>query len=132
MVTIGKPVMTSYQLSATNCITALEAKLFTLKAWKPTFASAPCTRAQKARAAEMRDKENEAAVTAAWNQKEPMIVEITEDEDETPAPAAKPIAPTSAAPTKIISILQPTITTTTRAPEHPYRNVKDTVYSTHC
>ena len=34
MVTIGKPVMTSYQLSATNHITALEAKLFTLKAQK--------------------------------------------------------------------------------------------------
>ena len=89
MVTIGKPVMTSYQLSATNHITALEAELFTLKAQKPTFASAPRTRAQKARAAEMRDEADEAAVTAAWNKKEPRIVEITEDKDKTLAPAAK-------------------------------------------
>ena len=51
-----------------------------------------------------------------------------EDEDKTPAPAAKSITPTSAAPTKIILTPQPTITTTTRAPEHPYRNAKDAVY----
>ena len=65
IVTIGNPVMTSYQLSATDHIAALEAKLFTLKARKPAFASAPCTRAQKARAAEMRDEEDKVAVTAA-------------------------------------------------------------------
>ena len=35
---------------------------------------------KKARAAEMRDEEDKAAVTAAQNQKEPRIVEITEDE----------------------------------------------------
>ena len=128
MVTIGKPVTTSYQLSATNHIAALEAKLFTLKARKPAFASAPHTRAQKARAAEMRDEEDKVAVITAWNQKEPRIVEIMEDEDKTPAPAAKSITPTSAAPTKIILTPQPTITTTTRAPEHPYRNAKDAVY----
>ena len=125
MVTIGKPVTTSYQLSVTDCIAALEAKLFTLKAQKPAFASTPCTRAQKARAAEMRDKEDKAAVTAAQNQKEPRIVEITEDENETPTPAAKSTAPTSAAPTKIILTLQPMITTMTRAPEHPYKIAKD-------
>ena len=128
MVTIGKPVTTSYQLSATNHIAALEAKLVTLKARKPTFASTPCTRAQKARAAEMRDEEDKVAVTAAQNQKEPRIVEIMEDEDETPTPAAKSIAPTLAAPTKIILTPQPTITTMTRAPEHPYRNAKDAAY----
>ena len=60
--------------------------------------------------------------------KEPRIVEITEDKDETPAPAARLIAPTSAAPAKIISTLQPTINTMTKVPEHLYRNVKDTVY----
>ena len=92
MVTIGKPVMTSYQLSATNHIAALEAKLFTLKALKPAFASAPCTRAQKARAAEMRDEEDKVAVTTAWNQNEPRIAEIMEHKDKTPTPAAKSIA----------------------------------------
>ena len=69
MVTIGKSVMTSYQFSATNHIAALEAELFTLEDWKPVFVPTSCSRPQKARAAEIREKEDKVSVTATWNQK---------------------------------------------------------------
>ena len=90
------------------------------------FIPAPHTRAQKARAVEMMDKEEEAAVNTARGRKEPKIVEIMEDEDKTPAPAARATAPTTPTPNKIISTTQPT--NTTIALEHPYRNAKDTAY----
>jgi hypothetical protein len=120
---IGKQVTTSYQLSATDRIAALEAELFTLKARKPAFVPAPRTRAQKARAVAIADEKEEEEVAAA--RKVPRIVEITEDEDETPAPTARSNAIIPVPPAAIISTSQPTVP---KEPEHPYRNAKDAAY----
>ena len=45
-ITIGTPAQATYQLSATDHITALGAELLTLKARRPAATSVICTRAQ--------------------------------------------------------------------------------------
>ena len=107
------PVQTTYQLTSNDCIAVLEAELFNLRARRKGADQGQRTRAQKARGVTIEDKEDEADVAAACAQlRTPRIEEV--DEPRTPHSQTQ-VAQEAPAPA--------------HAPEHPFRNIKDTAYT---
>jgi len=99
------PSQPLYQLSTTDRITSLKAELFNLHARKPGFTPVTCTRAQKARNANV-------------------------DPDDDPAPVQPPIISKTDQPraTSEPPMSAPTIPFEPKGPEHPFWNAQDATY----
>ena len=107
------PSSSVYQLTVTDHITVLEAELYNLRARRQNFPSYPnCTRAQKARNANVEIKDDKEAVTAtrAW----PSRVEETA---QLQTRSAKNDLPTS------------TTTQPSDTPKYPFQHTKDAAYT---
>jgi hypothetical protein len=108
----------SFQLSTSDRIATIEAELYNLRSRNPNFIPVARTRAQKARALNTEDTDNEdaAAVRAA---RQPRIEEVSdEEEDQHVVTKETPIV------SEPVSASQPSV-----APEHPYQNAKDAAYA---
>jgi hypothetical protein len=111
------PSTPTFQLSATDRITALEAELFNLRARKSTFTPVVRTRAQKAREAPL----------------EASIEEVQTDESEPEsrqelAPAVQ-VTPPKAPIVPEAPVVARADPVPFSAPEHPFRKAKDAAYT---
>lgn len=108
----------TYQLTPNDRIATLEAELFNLRARNAKFVPLARTRAQKARAANVEESDDEdAAVVRAAQQ--PRVEEVV-DEEATPKKVSPP-PPAVPEPSKAVP--------SPSEPEHPFRNAKDAAYA---
>jgi metal-sulfur cluster biosynthetic enzyme len=112
---VSKPL---FQLSTSDRIATIEAELYNLRSRNPKFVPVARTRAQKARALNTEDSDDEdaAAIRAA---RQPQVEDVTEEE-EVPRILTRDTPKVS----EPVSVSQPPI-----APEHPYHNAKDAAYA---
>ena len=113
------PSSSVYQLTTTDHITVLEAELYNLQSRRQNFPPYPnCTRAQKARNADVEIEDDKEAV-AATRVRPSRVEEVIDEEESTQSQtrSAKNNLPTS-------TTTQPSDTL-----EHPFRHAKDAAYT---